>query len=93
MQGFPDDFDFPVSPTQAIKQLGNSVAVDAVKAVGDSLILYMNSLITKPLNMRKTKNKGEWSELLTFVRILVEEQISQVFTDGVCDTKADAKAS
>ena len=31
MQGFPDSFEFPVSPTQAIKQLGNSVAVDAVK--------------------------------------------------------------
>lgn len=25
MQGFPDDFQFPVSPAQAIKQLGNSV--------------------------------------------------------------------
>ena len=33
MQGFPDEYEFPVSPTQAIKQLGNSVAVDAVEAV------------------------------------------------------------
>ena len=24
MPGFPDDFEFSVSPTQAIKQLGNS---------------------------------------------------------------------
>ena len=31
MQGFPENFDFPVSKTQAMKQLGNSVAVDAIK--------------------------------------------------------------
>jgi DNA (cytosine-5)-methyltransferase 1 len=32
MQGFPEDFIFPVSQTQAMKQLGNSVAVDAIQA-------------------------------------------------------------
>ena len=42
MQGFPDNFILPVSETQAMKQLGNSVAVDAVKAVGNSNINYMN---------------------------------------------------
>jgi len=29
MMGFPSDFNFPVSETQAMKQLGNSVAVNA----------------------------------------------------------------
>ena len=38
MNGFPDDFVFPVSETQAMKQLGNSVAVHAVKATGKKLI-------------------------------------------------------
>ena len=38
MQGFPEDFEFPVSNTQAMKQLGNSVAVPAVQAVGQALI-------------------------------------------------------
>jgi DNA (cytosine-5)-methyltransferase 1 len=76
MQGFADNFEFPVSPTQAIKQLGNSVAVDAVKAVGENIITYMNNLNYNPLNLKKTKNKGEWSELLAFVKILVEQQIS-----------------
>ncbi len=75
MQGFPDHFEFPVSPTQAIKQLGNSVAVDAVKAVGENVITYMNSLDSDRKIMKKTRNKGEWSELLTFIRILVEQQI------------------
>jgi DNA (cytosine-5)-methyltransferase 1 len=38
MQGFPQDFIFPVSETQAMKQLGNSVAVDAVKATAQNII-------------------------------------------------------
>ena len=37
MQGFPSDFSFPVSETQAMKQLGNSVAIPAVKAVAKSI--------------------------------------------------------
>lgn len=32
MQGFPPDFSFPVSETEAMKQLGNSVAIPAVEA-------------------------------------------------------------
>ena len=75
MQGFPDDFEFPVSPTQAIKQLGNSVAVDAVRTVGKNAISYMNSLSGNPVIMKKTKNKGEWSELLAFIKILSEQKI------------------
>lgn len=38
MQGFPDDFVFPVSETQAMKQLGNSVAVPAIQAVAGEML-------------------------------------------------------
>ena len=38
LMGFPDDFVFPVSETQAMKQLGNSVAVDAVYAVARAMV-------------------------------------------------------
>jgi len=38
MQGFPLDFVFPVSETQAMKQLGNSVAVDAIRVVANNII-------------------------------------------------------
>lgn len=38
MQGFPDDFVFPVSEAQAMKQLGNSVAVPAIQATAKNLI-------------------------------------------------------
>ncbi len=43
MQGFPENFSFPVSQTQAMKQLGNSVAVDAIKSVGDNIVKYLQS--------------------------------------------------
>ena len=38
MQGFPRNFKFPVSETQAMKQLGNSVAVPAIQAVAKEMI-------------------------------------------------------
>jgi len=38
MQGFPDNFVLPVSETQAMKQLGNSVAVDAIQAVARQIV-------------------------------------------------------
>ena len=38
MQGFPDSFVFPVSKTAAMKQLGNSVSISAVQAVGTNMI-------------------------------------------------------
>jgi len=38
MQGFPDSFEFPVSNTQAMKQLGNSVAINAVQAHAKKII-------------------------------------------------------
>jgi len=75
IQGFPDDFHFPVSPTHAIKQLGNSVAIDAVRAVGSNVIEYMNNLNKKGKSMNKTNNKGEWTELFAFVKILFEQKL------------------
>lgn len=38
MQGFPDDFIFPVSDVQAMKQLGNSVAIPAIQATAKKII-------------------------------------------------------
>ena len=42
MMGFPEDFIFNVSENQAMKQLGNSVAVAAVQSTGGKLIEYLN---------------------------------------------------
>lgn len=38
MQGFSDDYIFPVSDNKAMKQLGNSVAIPAIKAYGESIL-------------------------------------------------------
>jgi len=42
MMGLPAHFEFPVSETQAMKQLGNSVAVPAVRATAKAMIDYMD---------------------------------------------------
>lgn len=75
MQGFPDEFIFPVSPTQAIKQLGNSVAVNAIEAVAKNLLEHLNNLSPKKMALKTTKNKGEWTELLVFIKLLLEKKL------------------
>ena len=42
MQGFPPNFQFPVSQAQAMKQLGNSVAVPAIQATAAEIIKSLN---------------------------------------------------
>lgn len=42
MMGFPDDFKFPVTGTQALKQLGNSVAIDAIKMTAQQILIILN---------------------------------------------------
>ena len=44
MQGFPEDFIFPCSNTQSMKQLGNSVAIPAVQATAEKIIEYLQVL-------------------------------------------------
>lgn len=38
MMGFPDNFEFPVTESQAMKQLGNAVAVNAIHAVAQQIM-------------------------------------------------------
>lgn len=38
LQGFPDWFTFPVSETQAFKQLGNSIVVPVAQAIGTNIL-------------------------------------------------------
>lgn len=42
MQGFPADWQFPVTTAQAFKQLGNSVAVPAVEATAEAILKALN---------------------------------------------------
>ena len=43
MMGFPKTFKIPVSENQAMKQLGNSVAVNVVKAIGEEINYHLNN--------------------------------------------------
>ncbi len=47
MQGFPSDFQFPVSEVQAMKQLGNSVAVPAIQMVAEVIIKNLKNVKSK----------------------------------------------
>jgi len=47
MQWLPDDFNFPVSNTQAMKQLGNSVAIPAIQAVAQQIFNYLKKYESK----------------------------------------------
>lgn len=44
MQGFPKDFQFPVSESQSMKQLGNSVAIPAVQITAKKIMEYLKKL-------------------------------------------------
>tara|TARA_B100000073_G_scaffold248047_1_gene208359 strand:- start:786 stop:1727 length:942 start_codon:yes stop_codon:yes gene_type:complete len=48
MMGLPNSFEFPVPKTQAMKQLGNSVAVNAVRAVSNEIKAYLKLRDRKP---------------------------------------------
>jgi len=48
LQGFLDTFKFPVSMTQAYKQLGNSVAVPVIKAIAEEIKTSLDNEKTIP---------------------------------------------
>ena len=48
MMGFPKNYNFPVAKGQAMKQLGNSVAVNAIEAVADQMVAYIATGKKKP---------------------------------------------
>lgn len=42
LQGFPDDFEIPVSDTQAYRQFGNAVTVNVAKMVAEKIMEALN---------------------------------------------------
>ena len=41
LQGFPDNFEIPVSDTQAYKQFGNAVPINVVREIAKKMISYI----------------------------------------------------
>jgi DNA (cytosine-5)-methyltransferase 1 len=43
LQGFPDDFVFPVPKTQAYKQIGNSVSIPVVRLIASNILKLLSN--------------------------------------------------
>jgi len=54
IQGFPDTFRFPVSDTQAYKQIGNSVAVPVVAALITRVVETLDAILAPKTKKPKT---------------------------------------
>lgn len=78
MMALPDDFEFPVSQSQAMKQLGNSVCVEVVSKVAESVFSYINNNSELlEVDMIETKrNKGELSEMYALLKVIYDSIIS-----------------
>ena len=58
MMGFPDTFKFPVAERFAMRQLGNAVAVPAIKAIGAAMLDFMRENQPKKATKRRRKTKA-----------------------------------
>ena len=56
LQGFPENFKFPVSKTQKYKQLGNSVPVAVIKAIAEQMKKTLEEKKTNPLEFKNRIN-------------------------------------
>lgn len=78
IMALPDDYKFPVSKSQTMKQLGNSVCVEVVSKVAESVFQYLdvNSTSLKEKCMPVTRNKGELSEIYALLKVIYQEIIA-----------------
>jgi DNA (cytosine-5)-methyltransferase 1 len=73
MMGLPDTFIMPVTETQQMKQLGNSVCVDVIYHISKAVKEYLDLNIKKEGNCMSQKlNKGEWSEIYAFFKLIID---------------------
>ncbi len=67
LQGFPDDFKLELADTHLYKQFGNSVTVNVIEAIAVEIRKVLDGMSDK-----MSGNKGEWSELYAFYKLLSE---------------------
>lgn len=72
LQGFPDDFKLELADTHLYKQLGNSVTVNVIEEIAKEIrkVLEMANKDSK-----MSGNKGEWSELYAFMKLLSQGRV------------------
>lgn len=78
IMALPDSYRFPVSKSQTMKQLGNSVCVEVVRKVAESVFNYLdvNLNLLKEKDMPVTRNKGELSEIYALLKVIYQEIIA-----------------
>ena len=78
IMALPDNYKFPVSKSQTMKQLGNSVCVEVVSKVAESVFQYLdvNSTSFEEKSMPVTRNKGELSEIYALLKVIYQEIIA-----------------
>lgn len=78
IMALPENYNFPVSKSQTMKQLGNSVCVEVVNKVAESVFKYLavNSNSFKEKNMPVTRNKGELSEIYALLKVIYQEIVA-----------------
>lgn len=78
IMALPDSYTFPVSKSQTMKQLGNSVCVEVVRKVAASVFDYLdvNSNLFKEKAMPVTRNKGELSEIYALLKVIYQEIVA-----------------
>ncbi len=57
MQGFPNNFEFPVGETDAMKQLGNSVAIPAIQAFAGKIVETLT--IAREAHLLGSRHQGD----------------------------------
>ena len=82
MMTFPKSFKFPVSKTQAMKQLGNSVCVEVVKVVGNSVAQYLQKYQKSEMD-DSMQNKGEISETYALLKIIHQKVLQYGDAQGL----------
>lgn len=69
LQGYPDSFVLPLADTHLYKQLGNSVTVPVIRAIAEK-IKEVLEVADGTYTPKMSGNKGEWSEVYVFLRLL-----------------------
>lgn len=79
MMAIPDEYEFPVSKTQAMKQLGNSVCVEVVRQIAKQVLAYLNEHYQHFYGIKQMeikRNKGELSEIYALCKVISEQIIA-----------------
>jgi DNA-cytosine methyltransferase len=78
LQGFPETYKLVLSDGPLYKQFGNSVTVPVIRAIAEKV---RDVLEKKPAQMQ-TANKGEWSEVYAFAKLLKDGRVYSADEDA-----------